>query len=114
MKKEILTLLFAISFLTGCEDLDIAPGVPNCLEDKIKTLKKTSPCDTGNSVREFSFQDETVYVLSPGNCLRDGSAEVIDSDCNTLGKLGGLAGNDEINGVVFHTNATFVRTVWED
>ncbi|MGV3504493.1 MAG: DUF6970 domain-containing protein [Adhaeribacter sp.] len=114
MNKPIQTLVFAIIALTGCESLDIAPGVPKCLVAKTKSFKKRSPCDTGNSVKEYKFQDKTVYMLSDGNCYADSGAEVIDSDCMYLGNLGGLTGSRKVNGVDFYTHATLVRTVWEN
>jgi hypothetical protein len=40
------------------------------------------------------------------------TSSVIDSDCNTLGYLGGLMGNKTINGENFR-NADFKETVWE-
>lgn len=66
------------------------------------------------SVKEFIFQGKTVYVLSEGNCIANSGAEVIDSDCNHLGYLGGFVGNIEINGVEFSPNATLIRTIWEN
>jgi hypothetical protein len=114
MKRLNFLPFFVLIALTGCEDLNIAPGVSACLEEKIKFHNKRSPCDTGNSVTEYKFQDKTVYVLSDGNCYADSGAEVIDSDCKHIGNLGGLTGSTKVNGVEFSTNATLIRTIWED
>lgn len=57
-------------------------------------------------------QGKTVYVFDPGNCGADMTSEVIDSDCNSLGFLGGISGNFEINGGDF-SDAIFQITTWE-
>ncbi len=41
------------------------------------------------------------------------ASEVIDSDCNSLGFLGGISGNTEINGEDF-SNAIIQSTTWEN
>jgi hypothetical protein len=41
------------------------------------------------------------------------TSEVYDSNCNSLGFLGGIAGNAKINGEEF-SNATLVKTIWEE
>jgi hypothetical protein len=51
-------------------------------------------------------------VFDPGTCGADMAAEVIDSECNSLGNLGGIAGNTEINGANF-SNAILESTIWE-
>ncbi|PIQ20522.1 MAG: hypothetical protein COW65_14465 [Cytophagales bacterium CG18_big_fil_WC_8_21_14_2_50_42_9] len=107
MKRLMLIPFFAIIALTSCEKANIAPGVPACAVKQIKEFKKESSCDDG-AVAEYKFQNKTVYVLSDGNCIADGGSQVIDSDCNYLGYLGGLVGSREINGVDFASNATFI------
>jgi hypothetical protein len=39
------------------------------------------------------------------------TSEVLDENCNSLGFLGGIAGNTKINGEDFN-NAKLKRTVW--
>ena len=50
-----------------------------------------------------------MYIGSYGG---DMSTEVIDSDCKTIGFLGGFSGVTKINGAEF-SNVKFVKTVWE-
>jgi SAM-dependent methyltransferase len=57
--------------------------------EKVKAFNKSAICDNGVSVREYKFQDKTVYVLSDGPCYADSGAEVIDSECRHIGSLGG-------------------------
>ena len=40
------------------------------------------------------------------------TSEVIDFECNSLGFLGGISGNTEINAENFE-NATFESIIWE-
>lgn len=114
MNKLLLTPLFALLALTGCDNLDVPPGVPECVVERIKKFKKSALCDNGNSVAEYKFQDKTVYVLSDGNCYADRGSRVIDSECNDLGFLFGVAGKRIINGVEFFPNATLIRTIWKN
>ncbi|ALJ00735.1 hypothetical protein DC20_19315 [Rufibacter tibetensis] len=98
---------------SGCELVEIEKGVPRCVEKSIKRFSKTACHDDGANVMEYSFQGKTVYVFDMGTCGADLSSQVIDSECNELGRLGGITGNTQIGGVEFST-ATFIRTVWQD
>ncbi|MDZ4824714.1 MAG: hypothetical protein SH856_14750 [Flavobacteriales bacterium] len=111
MKALAILLAIVVSSFTGCDKLDIASGTPRCVEKKIKDYNETSSCYNA-SVQEYTFQGKTVYVFEPGTCSADMTSELIDSDCNTLGHLGGIAGNIQINGEEF-SSATFIRKVWQ-
>lgn len=69
-------------------------------------------CDNGASVKAYYFQGNTVYTFEPGNCGADMQALVIDSHCNQIGALGGIAGNHMINGADF-SKAVYIKTVWK-
>ena len=111
MQKAIILLIFVIITLGGCNKLDIEKGTPKCVEGKIDNLNKIA-CDDGANVKEYTFQGKTVYVFYPGVCGADMTSEVIDSECNSLGLLGGISGNTKISGEEF-SNAVFVKTTWE-
>ena len=109
--KNIAILIILIA-LISCNRIDIEPGTPPCIENKIVSFNQTSICDNAR-VTEYIFQGKTVYVFSPGNtCGADLTSEVVDSDCNTLGYLGGISGNTTINGEKI-TYAIFVMIVWK-
>jgi len=110
MKKLSIVLLFA-SAIISCNKLDIAKGTPKCVENKIKDFNKSSTCNDAE-VNEYTFQGNTVYTFEPGTCGADMTTEVISSDCNSLGYLGGISGNTKINGTEFST-ATFIKTTWK-
>lgn len=109
--KHFLIILTIVGFVS-CQKPDIEKDTPSCIEDLIADFDKEQSCDNGVSVRKYSFQNETVFVFDPGTCGDDLTSEVFDSDCNSLGYLGGISGNTEINGEDFST-ATFESIVWE-
>lgn len=109
---RILLLLPLLISCVCCGKQKVEKGTPDCVKSKIKTFEQESSCDKGVNVKEYRFQDETVYVFDPGSCGADMTSEVIDENCKTLGYLGGFAGNTKINGEEF-SNAVFVSLTWE-
>jgi hypothetical protein len=108
--KILIPAMLIITFYTACSKYDIASGTPACIEKKIKDFDKNSVCNDPN-VKKYLFQSLNVYVFNQGTCGADLTSEVIDEDCNSLGFLGGIAGNTVINGDDFST-ALFLEDVW--
>ncbi len=108
--RTLLFVALLIAFV-GCRKNDIARGTPQCIEDKIQEFSRSSSCDDV-LVKEYKFQGKAVYAFEPGTCGADMTTEVLDSDCKTLGHLGGFAGNTKINGEDF-SSAKFVRVTWK-
>ena len=108
---KILSILLFATVIISCNKLDIEKGTPKCVENKIKNFNKSSTCDNAK-VEEYTFQGKTVYTFDSGNCGADMTTEVISSDCNSIGYLGGIAGNTKINGEEF-SNATYIKTTWK-
>lgn len=98
--------------MSGCKKLDIEKDTPRCIKREIKAFNKQQSCNDGVKVNEYTFQGKNVYVFDPGNCGADMIARVIDSECNSIGTLGGISGNTKINGEEF-SNAVLERTTWE-
>lgn len=113
MKKLTILLLLLASLLNSCNKPDIAKSTPKCIKKEIKDLNKSSISCEDYEVEEYIFQEKTVFVFSPGTCGDDLAVAVLDSDCNYLGSLGGLAGNKTINGEDFFSNAIFIKTIWK-
>lgn len=111
--KTLITLILITLFITGCNKFDIEKGTPKCV---VKRIKKNPGFDCGEKgkVNEYLFQGKTVFVFESENynCGADLGVDVIDSDCNSVGYLGGISGNTKINGEEFK-NATFVKTVYQ-
>ncbi|MDU0371318.1 DUF6970 domain-containing protein [Hymenobacter endophyticus] len=113
-------LLGAASGLLGaCDEFDIAKDTPACVRTQTEEFARgAASCKTdqhtiGASVKEYRFQNQTVYVLDMGNCIADGSAEVIGENCQRLGFLGGFGGSTTVNGESF-TKAEYKRTIWQN
>ena len=106
-------MLFLISTTTamGCYKNGIEKDTPQCVAKKIIDFSKES-CDEGANVKQYTFQGISVFVFDHGTCGADFTSEVIDSDCNRLGYLGGIIGNTKINGEDF-SNAVFIKTTWK-
>lgn len=83
-----------------------------CLNSKISDFKKDA-CSTGASVKEFVFQNQSVFCFDPGVCGGDLATYVLTESCDTLGFLGGIAGNTVINGEPFSI-AEFRGMVWSN
>jgi hypothetical protein len=112
MKKILIEPVLMVMIILGCSELPIEKETPECVVKKIKDYKH-GPCKHGSKVKEFLFQEKTVYAFSPGNCGADLGGEVIDAECTHVGFLGGISGNTIINGEEF-SNATFIKTIWEE
>ncbi len=105
MKKTVLALLFIVAILPNCKQS--AKEVPKCINEAITEFEKKQPC-TNIQIEEYVFQGNIVYVINQGSF-----SPVVDKDCNTIGALGGFAGNTEINGESF-SNAEFVKIIWKN
>jgi len=113
MNRYLVPVLYILIVAVSSCQLDIEPGTPGCIQEQIKEFSKSKiPCDDGKSVSSYNFQGKIVFIFDPGVCGNDLTSEVIDSNCNSLGFLGGIAGNIVISGEEF-SNAILISTVWE-
>lgn len=118
MKIKTITQLFVLAMygllmlgFNSCKKDEIASDTPSCIIEKIKEFKNYA-CSDGK-VDEYIFQEKTVYVFDQGStCGFDLTSDVVDEECNSLGFLGGFAGNTTINGESF-SNAEFIRNIWK-
>ena len=116
MKTKMKTLFIALLllvFFTGCRK-NCVESNSECLQTKIEEFKLNVICTEGAYIKEYTFQDKTVYVFDQGNCMTDGWADIWDENCNFLGMLGGIAGLSKINGVAFYDNAEYKKTIWHN
>lgn len=82
------------------------------MNDKLEQFQ-TECCPQGASLNKYHFQNDVVYKFDMGTCGNDLTMTVINQNCDTLGYLGGIAGNEIINGEPF-SNAHFIETVWSN
>jgi hypothetical protein len=106
-----IQLFFVISLILMAFQCNKHTGY-QCINSKINAFQNEC-CDQGASVEEYTFQQEQVFVFNMGTCGADLPAYVLTSNCDTLGFLGGIAGNTTINGENF-SNASLVGTVWSN
>jgi len=105
-----LSLFFTAFGFTSCQKKNAKKSPPSCIEERILAFEKTV-CDKGAKVYEYQFQGERVYVFDIGFCDADHSAKVINQDCQEIGIIGGIDGNQDVNGSNFaHAQRTAV--VW--
>jgi hypothetical protein len=109
--KHLFVSLFICHLFTSCRKNEVIIGPPACLSDQITEFLKGA-CPYGNSVAKYKFQNEIVYVLIPGTCGADMQTIVLNEQCQQLGTLGGISGNNQINGVDFYANAQYVEGIW--
>lgn len=110
MRKHFIRSLFFYIALFGCNNEEIDTTIPRCISNLINEFENTALCDD-SKVDQYLFQNQIVYVFDHGSCGADMQVAVVDNNCNTIGALGGIAGNLEINNESF-TNAVFIKTVY--
>ena len=111
MKHFIFTAL-CIGALSSYKKDKLPKGTPDCLQSQIDSFKK-SACSTGATAKEYTFQNQTVYLLEPGNCGADMTSLVLSNSCALMGYLGGITGASVINGEDF-SSAIYIQTVWQN
>lgn len=109
--KQFIIIAISLAAITGCKKHKIDNDAPQCVQTSIKDFDNNAACNNAK-VKQYTFQDKTVYTLDPGTCGADMTTEVIDKNCNTLGYLGGISGNTEINGEKF-SKAVYIKTIWK-
>jgi hypothetical protein len=87
--------------------------IDTCIEERIADFG-AEICSENATVKKYLFQGKSTYAIHPGNCGADMSDEILDSDCNLLGYLGGFAGTTTINGEDYYANATLEETIWQN
>ena len=107
--KTVLATLAVILAIGSCKKKDDSL----CIENRTHIFR-LGACETGATVKQYTFQNETVYALHLGNCIADGSDEVLDADCTTIGFVGGFGGVSDINGENFYNNAVLEETIWSN
>ncbi len=104
-RPPILYALLTVAVLS-CSKKDLGSEVPGCVREIISELEANDNVREGTTVSEYLFERRHVYVQNMGNV-----AFVYDENCDTIGLLGGFAGNTKVNGQDF-ANAKFIREIW--
>lgn len=118
MKMLNLIAVITLSTLLSCDKIPHHgtcgpdPSGSVCVEQKLEHFRQDDETCSDATIKSYMFQGQLVYVMDYGSCFADMTSEVLGDNCKTLGYLGGFAGNSQINGVDFWSNATFVALVW--
>jgi hypothetical protein len=110
MKKTTYLLAIFLFLFTSCNKKEKDIVVPDGITSLIGTF---GFCQGSGSVGQYSFQGQVVYVFDPGTCGADMQAPVYNKDCVCIGALGGIAGNNIINGVLFSSNSKLIKEIWK-
>jgi hypothetical protein len=110
--KHFIFIALFIGALSSCKKDKLPKGTPDCLQSQIDSFQK-SACSTGATAKEYTFQNQTVYLLEPGNCGADMTSVVLSNSCAVMGYLGGITGATFINGEDF-SSAIYIQTVWQN
>lgn len=86
--------------------------MPSCIQSKIP-LFSSQASDSGATVKEYSFQNQHVYVFDFGPCGADMALPVLNASCDTLSYLGGFIGNTVINNEEF-SQGVYLSTIWQN
>ena len=108
MNKWLFILLVAA--LSSCKKFDIEPGAPDCIKNTARERTKDVNSEYA-TILEYEFQGKLVYVFDLDAGAPDSQADIFDTNCTLLGRLGGIAGNRIINGEDF-ASAIFKRKIW--
>lgn len=105
MRYVFLIVFLPLSLITSCGKEKAEKSA--CIKSEIRSFYKDRPCGDA-IVKEYLFQGRNVFVFDPGTCGADMTASVLDNNCTILGYLGGISGNNTINGEDF-SHAKFIR-----
>jgi hypothetical protein len=112
LKTTLLSVTLFGLFACSKKSTNLLHDAPQCLNSKLVEFRK-SGCPSRDSLKQYTFQGKTVYVYHTGLCGADYTSPVVDDHCNSLGFLGGFAGNSKINGDDF-SKAVYVKTIWNN
>jgi hypothetical protein len=112
MKKMFCWLVITTPLLFACSKKVTNETIPECVSKDIQAIEKNIKA-IGPIVNQYTFQENTVYLIDEGLGFADSQSKVVDSKCNELGYLGGIMGNTKINGDDFFISAVYVKTVWK-
>jgi len=110
MRLLLMALAFSV-FQFSCKKDDSPGDVSDCIQQQVQAFSTSEMLCDDARVDEYFFQGRIVYVFSFGSCIIDGASGVYDRACKAIGSLGGIAGNNKVNGESF-SHAVHIKTIW--
>ena len=108
--KRVFIFSIVLTVFFGCNQNETDN---ECILERIDSFG-SEICNSGATVKRYTFQGNTVYAIHPGNCIADGADDILDADCVVLGIVGGFGGLTDINGENFYDNAVLEETIWNN
>lgn len=106
-----VSFIFFLLFI-GCNKEE-PESIPNCIEQKIKTLKKEAVWNPPAKIYSYTYQNRTVYFF-PQRCC-DFPSELYDEDCTLLCLPdGGITGQGDGTCADFFSERSNEKLVWKD
>jgi hypothetical protein len=107
MKAGVVLLICILISLTGCEQIDLPSGVPNCVKKLIRDSHGTP-----QSVWRYQYKNETVFVIIPDCC--DQYISVYSNSCSFIcAPSGGFTGKGDGICPNFNDEATNGVLIWK-
>ncbi len=110
----LITLITIGSILTcsSCKKLDLQMDVPNCIERKIRKIRKEPVRNPPAEVWQWKFDDNTYYYFTSDCC--DAFNYLYDEKCNQIcAPDGGFSGVGDGNCPTF-PNDIEKQLIWKD
>lgn len=106
-------LVFIVLLSCTCSKTSLETTIPNCIEQKIKTLKKGAAWNPPAKIYSYTYQNQTVYFF-PQRCC-DIPSELYDENCTLLCLPdGGITGRGDGRCTDFFDLRKDEKLVWED
>lgn len=111
--KSTLSLYVACVLFFSCKNRDIPSGIPDCVAQLIKDVKKGPVWSPPASLYTYQYKGETVYYFPPRCC--DRTSELYDQDCELVcSPDGGHGGTGDGRCSDFIFEASNPQLLWED
>ncbi|MGB0883453.1 MAG: DUF6970 domain-containing protein [Flavobacteriales bacterium] len=119
MKALWITLSLAMLSLQSCvieiNDNDTGGnGYYSCIDEEVDYFAQYIACYDFARVDKYWYQGEYVYVFFPGDCDEGEISEIKNQNCYSVGYLGGISNNEQVNGQNFYNHAHFEATIWDN
>jgi len=110
--RSLLILIVLTAPLSSCEKLDLEVNIPNCVERKIKEIKKEDVRNPPAEVWQWKVNEKIYYYITSDCC--DKFNYLYDDNCNVVcAPDGGITGAGDGNCPDF--NGQVERTlIWKD
>ncbi|MBK9107578.1 MAG: hypothetical protein IPM92_04140 [Saprospiraceae bacterium] len=110
-KSRLTCILIGYLFIyMNCGENDLL-HTPPCLLKSIQYINEYVGYQQAYII-EYEFQNGIVYYIDSGDGSEHEQFYILNSNCDSLGYLGGAVGNSIINGEDFYLKAKKIRTIW--